>query len=273
MPPPAVGLLLLLSLAHLALSETSCSFPGFQSADFAARLAAVNSTGRPDGAAGRLSLTCGAEQLSTELTLGWAFDSQANVNWLWLGLQAPLQGDGWAALAFPQQTPQLAGATALVMRLDAAAASTGGVAYTEWQVPDGSWAGPLAPSAAYNWSVVAGGTAPGSGSGVAPHFGVVEVSQLQVPSFGTHWPIRFVPLLFAYGNSSSSSDAGGAPSGGLSLGQPLIAGSFNLSLSDNSAQDVVFWNVTSTASPAYTIWLGHVPLVLAALLVWAAAPV
>ena len=86
-------------------------------------------------------------------------------------------------------------------------------------------------------------------------------------------PIRFVPLLFAYGNSSSSSDAGGAPSGGLSLGQPLIAGSFNLSLSDNSAQDVVFWNVTSTASPAYTIWLGHVPLVLAALLVWAAAPV
>ena len=167
MPPPAVGLLLLLSLAHLALSETSCSFPGFQSADFAARLAAVNSTGRPDGAAGRLSLTCGAEQLSTELTLGWAFDSQANVNWLWLGLQAPLQGDGWAArecawtrsssrgacthcrcplhhyprrasliwtalppqlpaVAFPQQTPQLAGATALVMRLDAAAASTGG---------------------------------------------------------------------------------------------------------------------------------------------------
>ncbi len=85
----------------------------------------------------------------------------------------------------------------------------GGLTVAQYLVPGNSWSG-LQPSTQLNFTTVASGVAASGGA-----FAVVEIPgfQRQIPSFGTHYPVRFMPALIALGPSIHSSSSGGSGSG------------------------------------------------------------
>lgn len=110
-------------------------------------------------------------------------------------------------------------------------------------MPGSGWGdAPLLPSWRFDYKLVAQGV---SEDGSA--FAVVQFPdfQAQLPTFGTHYPIRFLPLLFARG------EGGGPPSAaaGGSL-HPDGAGSLALDLSAGNAWKLEYWNTTAPSSGA-----------------------
>jgi len=85
----------------------------------------------------------------------------------------------------------------------------GGLTVAQYLVPGNSWSG-LQPSTQLNFTTVASGVAASGGA-----FAVVEIPgfQRKIPSFGTHYPVRFMPALIALGPSIHSSSSGGSGSG------------------------------------------------------------
>lgn len=82
--------------------------------------------------------------------------------------------------------------------------AAGGLTVAQFFVPGNTWSS-LQPSTKLGFTTVASGVAPGGGA-----YAVVEIPgyQLQVPSFGTHYPVRFTPALVALGPSVDSSAGG-----------------------------------------------------------------
>lgn len=112
-------------------------------------------------------------------------------------------------------------------------------------VPGNTWVS-LQPSTKLGFTTVASGVAPGGGA-----YAVVEIPgyQLQVPSFGTHYPVRFMPALVALGPSVDSS-AGG--SGGGSSGGSGVADSSGSSVA-NSSSGTGPWSSQPAAAGALVI--------------------
>lgn len=144
------------------------------------------------------------------------------------------------AVAFPQyadaqEAPQLPGATALLFERAAP-----GVAVSQWSVPGEEWAG-LQPGTRLRHTVEAAGDVPGGGA-----YAAVKLPQFeqQLPAYGSHWPIRVMPALFALGANTSS----GAGAGGMPPSPPAAAGTLTIPASSGDVQDVVWRNATSAGA-------------------------
>lgn len=106
--------------------------------------------------------------------------------------------------------------------------AAGGLTVAQFFVPGNTWSS-LQPTTKLRFTTVASGVAPGGGA-----YAVVEMPsfQLQVPSFGTHYPVRFMPARVALGPSVDSS-AGGSDGG--SSGGSGVADSSGSSVANSSS--------------------------------------
>lgn len=125
-----------------------------------------------------------------------------------------------------------------------------GLTVSQWTVPGDKWAG-LQPSTRLSYTVESTGEMPGGGGTFAtlklPNF------QMQLPSYGSHWPIRLWPTLFALGANHSSSSVvvvgGGSGGGDVPPSRPAAAGTLTIPVGGD-VQDFVWWNATSGGAPA-----------------------
>lgn len=125
-----------------------------------------------------------------------------------------------------------------------------GVDVTSWLAAGPAWSDALAPGAGLPYSAVAGGSGPGGGI-----WAVVDIPdfQNQLASYGTHWPVRFLPMLFALGNTSSAAAAAAvqaADGAAAPTLQPALAGMLTIPMSGGGVEDLVFWNSTAPSNSA-----------------------
>ena len=174
-------------------------------------------------------------------------------------LQLTAQTQVLKAAAFAEQagrraaTPLLLTSLLHLLALSFVPCAADGLTVAEFTVPGDEWAD-LEPSTQLNFSTAASGAAGGGA------FAVVRVPdfQNQIPTYGSHWPIRFMPAFIAVGGSDASSSADGAgcgsaegagaaggAGGGLGAGPwctpPAAAGSLVIPYCCGDVENLVWW--------------------------------
>lgn len=125
----------------------------------------------------------------------------------------------------------------------AACGTAGGLEVSQRRAAGGTWGDLERGRGSLRYEVAAQGTLPDGDGGSGGAYVVLELPdfQAQLPTFGTHFPIRFVPLLFAAGSDVNGAGAG---AGGL---QPQAAGALALDLSGGDAWQLEYSEVAAAA--------------------------